>query len=242
MHSVRRALRELDIGPELQPGQLDFTGAPMGVVVAGSIAALDSSVSEQHGHDVLQSLLLAQLAANAKANRYSDTLNWYRAYQSTLESVGWIVSASTGFTRFIPQVSRYTISTVITDLFRPKATPEELSLVNSTLAAFIRDPTAPGQFIWECPSHSGGIGNFQFALAAEEEDDNIVTLQLGRFTFEVPVHVTRLAFEEFGTDAKFSTSYVAMTLNEQVFSSIRNAITAKLASRFDGSVAEIELR
>jgi hypothetical protein len=237
--SPRGVLRELDIGPDPQSGEVELTGTPIGAVVAGSIVALDGSVSQQHGQDVLQSLLLAQLAANPKASRHKDPLTWYKTYQSTLEETGWVASASTSFTRYLSPVSRYRISSVITDLFRGKTTPEELSLVSRTLSAFMRDQAAPAQFVWECPSHSGGIGNFQFGLATEE--DNIVTLQLGRFAFEAPAHVTRLAFEEFGKDTKFLSSYVAMTLNEELFARLRNAIAEKLESRFSGSVAQVEL-
>ena len=50
---------------------------------------VDGSVSQQHAQDVLQSLLLAQLAATAKVDRHKDPLNWYKTYQSTLEQIGW---------------------------------------------------------------------------------------------------------------------------------------------------------
>jgi len=219
---------------------MKLTGTPTGAVVAGSVIAIDNSVTEQHARDVMQSMLLAQLAATAKADRHKDSMNWYRTYQSTLESIAWVTFASTGFNRYLPDASHYTISAVIVDLLRRKTTPEELSLITGTLNAFTRDPVAAAQFIWECPSHSGGIGNFQFGLATEEED-NALTLQLGRFTFQAPTHVTRLAFEEFGNDTKFLSSYVAMTLNEEVFARLRSAIAEKLKGRFDASVAQIEL-
>ena len=240
MPSPRQALRELDIGPEEPFGQVEFTGgAPTGAAVAGSLIALDGSLTEQHVQDVLQSMLLAQLAANVKADRHKDPLNWYKSYQSTFEQIGWVVSASTNFTRYLPQTSRYTVATVITDLFRRKTLPEELSLVTRTLAGFRRDEAAPAQVVWECPSHAGGIGNFQFGLATEEEDT--VTLRLGRFTFEAPAQVTRLALEEFGSDTKFLNSFVAMTLNEEVFAQLRGSIAQKLESRLGGSVAMVEL-
>jgi hypothetical protein len=48
----------------LQASELTEASA---AVVAGSIVAFAPGVDEQHRQDVLQSLLLAQLAANAKA-------------------------------------------------------------------------------------------------------------------------------------------------------------------------------
>lgn len=240
MLSLRQALREIDIGPEQQLGEVELTGHATGAAVAGSLIAIDGSVTEQHVRDVLQSVLLAQLAASAKADRHKDPANWYKVHQSTLEQIAWVVSASTSFVRYLPQTSRYTMSTVVTDLYRPKTTQEELSLISRTLSAFVRDQGAPAQFVWECPSHSGGIGNFQFGLVTEG-DDNTVTLKLGRFSFKTPTHVTRLAFEEFDKDAKFLSSYAAMTMNEEVFAQLRSAIAKKLENRFSGSVAQITL-
>lgn len=237
--SLREYIRTLDIGPGYQSEPLQFTSGASGAVVAGSIVALDGTVAEQHQRDVLQCMLLAQLAANAQADRHKDPVNWYRAYQQTLESIGWVVQTSTTLSRYLPPGTRFTIANVITDLFRHKVGPEELSLVTETLNAFKRDPGGPGQFVFECPSHAGGIGNFQFGLATEE--DNTVSLQLGRFAFTVATHVTRLAFEEFPTEAKFQVGFTALTLNEQVYGGLRAAVAAKVAGRFTGSVAQLEL-
>lgn len=240
MLSPRDALRDIDIGPDPQLAPVALaTGISSGAVVAGSVVALDGSISQQHGQDVMQSMLLAQLAANAKASRFREFANWYKAYQSTLESIGWVVSGSTSFSRYISPVSRFTIAPVIRENFRLRTTPEELRLINRTIAAFVDDPGAPGQFIWECPSHSGGLGNFQIGLATEE--DEALTLQLGRFILETPEHVVRLAFQEFGREAKFMTSHVSMTLNEDFFSRIRREIENKLKGRYEVSVSQLDL-
>jgi hypothetical protein len=238
MLTPRGALRDLDIGPDPRLTQVDLTDTPTGAVVAGSIVALDGSVSPQHGRDVMQSLLLAQLAANAKANRFRESLNWYKTYQSTLESIGWVVSGSTSFKQFNSPVSQFTIGSVINDCFRFNVTSEELNLVNRTFRAFVRDPTSPAQFVWECPSHSGGLGNFQFGISAETD---VVMLQIGRFVLDTPQRVVRFALEEFGHNARFTTSFASMTLNEGFFAQLRTEIEKKLDGRFDASVAPIEL-
>jgi hypothetical protein len=236
--SLRETVRSLDIGS--YPSELlQLTGKATGAVVAGSVVTLDDTLSEQHQRDVLESLLLAQLAASAKSDRHKDPTNWYKVYQQTLETMGWVIQTSTTMSRYLPQGTRFTISKVITDLFQRKVAEEDLSLVTKTLNAFKRDPGGLAQFVFECPSHSGGIGNFQFGLATEEE--SAVNLQLGYFAFSSTTHVTRLAFEEFPTDAKFQVGFVALTLNEQVYQGIRSAVSAKVASRFAGSTAQLEL-
>jgi hypothetical protein len=236
----REAVRALVIGPEVESQPLEFTGTATGAVVSGSIVALDGSVSEQHQMDVLQCMLLATLAASAKADRHKDPLNWYKIYEQTLASIGWVVQTSTTMSRYLPPGIRFSIFNVISDLFRPKIAPEEFSIITETLNSFKRDSSGASQFMFECPSHSGGIGNFQFGMATEEGGN--VSLQLGRFTFTTAAQVTRLAAEEFPMDATFKNGFTALTLDEQVYRSVRTAVASKVASRFSGSVAQLELR
>lgn len=235
---LRETVRSLDVG-SYPSGSLQLTDSASGAVVAGSLVALDDTLSEQHQRDVLESLLLSQLAANAKFDRHKDPMNWYKVYQQTLETIGWVIQTSTTMLRYLPPGTRFTISKVITDLFQRKVAEEELSLVTRTLNAFKRDPGGSAQFVFECPSHSGGIGNFQFGLATEE--NGAASLQLGYFSFSTTTHITRLAFEEFPTDAKFQVGFVALTLNEQVYQGVRSVVSAKVASRFAGSTAQLEL-
>jgi hypothetical protein len=236
--SLRDSIRALDIGRGVEEARLQLAGAPAGVVVAGSIVAL-GAVSEQHQRDVLECMLLAQLVANGKADRHRDPKGWYGAYQELLESLGWVVQASTSLSRFFAPGTKFKMATVVTDLFQHKVAEEELSLVTATLGAFQRDATGPAQFVFECPSHAGGIGNFQVGLATEEQ--GALTLQLGRFAFSTSAHITRLAFDEFPVDSKFLVGFTAASLNEEVYGSIRSAVGAKVASRFNGSVAQLDL-
>ena len=235
----REFIQTLDVGPVPASGLLQLTETAVGAVVAGSIVAINQGVTEQHQRDVLQSLLLAQLAANANSDRHKDPVNWYQAYQRTLEQVGWVVEASTTMTRYLPPGTRFTVPMVINDLFKKRVLPEELSLITKTLNSFNREAGGPAQFVFECPSHAGGIGNFQFGLAAEE--DGVVSLQLGRFSFTTTAHVTRLTLEEFPLDAEFRAGFTAMSLNEQMYAVVRDAIAKKLEGRFVGSVALLEL-
>ena len=46
-------------------------------------------VTGQQKEDLLNSTLLAQLAANGRFDREKDTLNWYETYRTVLRGVGW---------------------------------------------------------------------------------------------------------------------------------------------------------
>ena len=58
-------------------------------VVAASVVSFADGVTGQQKEDLLNSTLLAQLAANRRHDRERDTLNWYDAYRRVLRGVGW---------------------------------------------------------------------------------------------------------------------------------------------------------
>ncbi|MEU5539826.1 hypothetical protein [Streptomyces sp. NPDC020362] len=232
-------LHDLDVGPE--PARFKDHGAgEVAAAVAAALVSVTSGVSAQHAQDVFHSLLLAQLAATAQADRFVDPAAWYRHHQSALEQIGWVASQSTAFTEYAPSTVPYTITTVVTDLMEPVVTADEAVLVRRTLRSFT-DSSEPAQFVWECPSHAGGRGNFQFALASEKSGESGLTLRMGRFSFTTRRYVTRLGKELFESDTRFQESLVTLFLNERVHARLREAITVKLGNRAEGMVAGISL-
>jgi hypothetical protein len=62
---------------------------PSAYVAAASVVSFADGVTGQQKEDLLNSTLLAQLAANHRFDREKDTLNWYEAYRTVLRGVGW---------------------------------------------------------------------------------------------------------------------------------------------------------
>jgi hypothetical protein len=94
-----------------------------------------------------------------------------------------------------------TVATVVDDAFRPKIIAEQLPFVTAAIAAFRSDQNSGAELVFECPSHSGRIGNFQVALAGEE--DGAVAMRLAQISFNAPQHVVRLVQEEFTNTSQF---------------------------------------
>lgn len=236
-------IRALDLGPDLpaRVAALEDSateGEASAAVVAGSVVAFAPGVSAQHQRDVLQSLLLAQLAANVKADRHKDPVGWFKAYAAVLEQTAWVVEASTTATRFLPQTSTFSVGSVVNFGFR-SLTPEELANVTAAVNALRSDVGGSSQVVFECPSHSGGIGNFQAIFASEE--DGVVGMRILQVSFNAPQHVTRLILENFTSTAKFQLAFLAVAQNEEIYAKVRAGIAAKVESRFQGSVALLEL-
>ncbi len=240
---TRSSIRELDLGPELPTGigeeVSDLENKASGAVVRGSLVAFAPGVSELHQRDVLQSLLFAQLAANTKAQRHTEPLAWFRAYSRVMQRTAWVVEASSRVTRYHPQVLRFSVATVVNDVFRPKLLPEELAYVMATVNAFRSDLGGASQIVFECASHSGGIGNFQVAFAVEE--DGVLSLHIVQVSFNAPQHVTRLMLEEFTSTAEFRVAFHALIQNEGIYASVRSIIADKVKAHLPGSVALLQL-
>jgi len=216
-----------------------FENAASGAVIAGSLVAFAPEVSEQHRRDIQESLLLAQLAANAKAERHQDPAAWFRVYSSVFEQAAWVVEGSSSATRYLPQTSSFSAGTVVIDTFRRRLTPEELQYVTATVNALRADMGGTSQLVFECPSHSGGIGNFQAALATEENGE--VNLRIVQVSFNAPQHVTRLLLEQFTSTAKFQVAFLGLTQNEEIYARLRSSIASKVESRFEGAVVPLTL-
>lgn len=58
-------------------------------VAAASVVAFADGVFAQQREDLLNSTLMAQLAANRKYDREKEAVNWYRYYRSILQNLGW---------------------------------------------------------------------------------------------------------------------------------------------------------
>lgn len=57
----------------------------------GSLVSFVSSLTGEQKQDVLDSSLLAQLAANKKYDRESDTDKWYKEYTNVMQMLGWVM-------------------------------------------------------------------------------------------------------------------------------------------------------
>lgn len=228
---------EIDIGPRPEAVPVVLEEAAGGAVAAGSVIVFADGVPESSTHDVLRSLLLAQLAANARANRFREALKWYKRYDDTLENIGWVVSSANSFTSYHSPTATFTVIDVVNDALARRLTSDEVSLCETTLQRFAGDPQGTAQHVWECPSHSGGIGNFQAAFVTAA--DETVSMDLVKVHFDGPSHTTQLAVERFASSTRFSTSYTRMTLNQQTFDRLRPAIKTKLEGRYEALVVPI---
>jgi hypothetical protein len=70
--------------PNTAPHPVRFDTTDSGYVDAGSLISFVAGVSAENRADILNSTLLAQLAANKQYNREQQTQEWYGMYREVL--------------------------------------------------------------------------------------------------------------------------------------------------------------
>ena len=211
-----------------------------GYVDLGSLVSFVAGVSEQSQADVLNSTLLAQLAANKAHDRENDTENWYKFYRNVLENVGWVLQEFT-FDKFTTSAGDFTVDRVVLDILAAIATGDELASVLATINALKSLSDGDDRLVlYESSSHSASKGNFQIAPASESS--NVVVLKIAAFYFSTSQSVDRVLFFRFSSaSANIYKGSQVINLNRDVYSQVRSDIVAKLGSRAKAFVKNLDI-
>jgi hypothetical protein len=215
-------------------------GDKAGYVDAGSLISFVAGIPLQHKQDVLNSTLLAQLAANAKYNREKETKEWYAWYREVLENVGWVIGKFT-FTDYESSGVEFTADKVILKILEAIATGNDLAVVAATMEALnsLGDED-PAVKIFETSSHTANEGAFQIGAAAES--DGVVVLKVGAFFFTTTQTVTRILWFRFesGTTS-FAKGDEVINLDDQIYAQVRELVIEKLGDRAITFVKQLKI-
>jgi hypothetical protein len=208
-----------------------------------SLVSFASSVSEQNRNDVLQSTLLAQLAANHQVQGESDeskVLKWYTYFLDTLSKTGWIISGS-DIQNYEAKDSSYEVDNIIIDILMAAFGSTYITIIKKTLEA-IKTMGDDDRKIQAFKKNVNEIskGGFQIALANEE--GGIVSIKIGTFFLTSSHEMEKVFFFKTEKD-KTSLQYISKTatLSSKAYSAIRELIDKKLEDHLQTSVAEIKI-
>lgn len=219
---------------------LETSGKKAGYVDAGSLVSFVAGLSGQNQADVLNSTLLAQLAANKKFDREADTKNWYQYYRTVLENVGWVLQEF-DFTEVTASGDTFTADKVILDVLGAIATGAEAAVVTETMNALKALSDDDGRMVlFSHNAHSLHKGSFQVAVATLS--GGVVVMRIGAVYFSSTQSVTRVLW--FGFSKSNSSMYKGgqtIDLNEDVYSRVREQIIQKLGDRAQTFVANLDI-
>jgi hypothetical protein len=200
-------------------------------------------VTNQQKEDLLNSQLLAQLAANKKFDRFTDSENWYKNYVSVLENIAWVLGAF-DFKKYQSQSSTFTISevTITTLLSIITKTSPILKFAEGVIVSIGDEKNKEALLKFSQNSMSSESGNFQ-ALASYI-DPELKTLCAAfsgsHFKVEKSQHVGPCSSYESSKITMFASAQI-LTLDEVIYAKIRKEIIDKLGDRVKQYVSEIEI-
>jgi hypothetical protein len=202
-----------------------------GAVDGNIIASFVDGVTGQQKIDVLNSCLLAQLAANARYRRDTMPVEWTNYYGTVLMNLAWVVP-SFRFATLHTTAQRFTIDQVILKLVKNFLSADEISVLTDTMEAMKALETEDRRFrIFEKNAKGQSTGNFQCDSVGTSADGTL-SLKLGAYAFDTNTTVTNVLWFSFsGNSTTLKTSKSTFVLNEQVYSRIREPIVDKLGDR-----------
>src|SRR5687767_979844 len=134
-----------------------------------SIVSFVSTVNGQNRKDILNSTLLAQLAANKKSPIETDLTGWYNRYIEVLRNLGWVVE-NAEINNYNVKENVFEVENVIIDILSATFGANYIALVKKTLESLKKMSEAnDGRIkVFEKNTQSISKGCFQIALANEQ--------------------------------------------------------------------------
>jgi hypothetical protein len=209
-------------------------------VVDGSTVSFVSGVPALQKADVLNSTLLAQLAANKKYDRENETIEWYHFYTKILENLGWVLQGLQ-FAKYVSGTGTFTMDKAVLDILKVVATGNQAAAIAATLTALGDADNGKALTIFDSGGSTAEAGAFQISCATADKDGN-VAMALGAFYFKATEHHTRFLFWEWkSTSVNMYSSAQSVTLNEPYYATVRAEVIAKLGTNAKKFIAGIEL-
>ena len=215
-------------------------GEPQSFLADKSLVSFISEVSGQNRSDVLNSTLLAQMAANKKFPLESDMLQWYDAFIRVLSNIGWTVEGA-GISTFESSKDVFEIEQAIIDILTTAFGGSFMPVVLKTLESIKNLGNSDHKIVaFEKNTHTMSKGCFQIALATEKNDS--VSMQLGTFLLTSQNKIKKILFVKTKKD-KTTLQYTSRrgTLNTEAYAMVRDAVRQKLGANISAYVAEIEI-
>jgi hypothetical protein len=215
-------------------------GVEQSFMNAKSIVSFVSEINGQRRDDVLNSVLLAQLAANKLFPGDDQSLEWYKEFVKVLNNIGWDIQGAE-FTHFESKDNLFEVESVIIDILMTAFGGTFVDIITKTLTAIKGLADTNGKItVFEKNTHSLSKGAFQIGLAKEEND--VVSLQIGTFLITSTNEIKRILFFK-STKDKTSLDYCSRTgtLNEVIYEKIRDSVVQKLGGKVTEFIAEVEI-
>ena len=210
-----------------------------GFVDTGSVVCFNSNVQLQQ-RDVLESTLLAQLAANKKYDRFTDSTEWYKFYDKVIADIGRRVQSSELFSEYLAFPDVCKICDAVVEIFNNAELEQHYMMVLKRTFDRLGE-SQEGLTLFNSNSSSLKDGNFQI-LACTFNKKHQISAFLLRSHFKSNKIVRNYFFENMKkNDVHLFKSAQAITLDEDVYAQVREDVKKKLGKRTKDYVINLHI-
>jgi hypothetical protein len=230
-NSYRMATRGVPTEPE-------STGEDKAYLDNKSIVSFVGGVSPENRQDILDSTLLAQLAAGHLYPDPQDLKKWYEKYTEVLRNIGWSIQANE-FSEVESSGSLFEMKNVILGIVSAAFGGNYVAIITKVLDALKGLSDSDSKIVaFEKNTHHAGKGTFQLALVEEVSD--AVALHMAGFIISTTSLVKRILFFSSKKEtATVSSNSMACTLNKETYATVRSTVKQKLGDKAQQYIAEI---
>lgn len=206
-------------------------GKSQALVVGSDLVAFTEGVTAGQRQDIVNSALLAQLAANKAVSDQTDVIAWHNQYFRVLGNIGWAIQER-NFETFSTASEGFEAHKAILDIAATLIGPNvaTIALIKSALDALRNlGSESPWITLFNRESKHSNTARFQVTLAEEMQNGQFL-VSLMAFTISAQSELTQILFFKFRTgEATLKHMSGRIAINETVLAGVREDIERKLA-------------
>lgn len=203
-----------------------------------------AGLTTQQKSDVLNSTLLAQLAANKAyptdaAGKY-DVSGWYSKFSEVLLNLGWI-SQNTFFKHYQMSGKSFTVDKALLEILTGLLEQNSLLLAKAAISALNNLPSTDNKFtLFNFNTCSDQMGNLSLGVCTES--GGTVDYSFAAMYLETSKKIKQILFVDFSTsEFKLYTGTNTITLNSEVYAIVREEVVKKLNNMAAAYISALQI-
>lgn len=208
-------------------------------VCAGSLVSIVAGICDDHKQDVLDSTLFAQFAASGQYDRDTQMSQWYTAYVTTLNVLGWNTKGFPlqQYVQLPPSFQLYSQVLALTAKVWSANAQSALTSVIKTLRGY-HGSDRRIQVLGQSSVTASG-GNFQLGTVVESQDDR-VTMQTMAIFFDSQGISGDFLFQSYtAASTTLFAGAQTMVLDDGVYGKMRSMVKSRLNDRIEEFILSI---
>jgi hypothetical protein len=209
-------------------------------VNAGSLTSFVQGLGTQDKEDVMNSTLLAQLAANKAFDRFQRPLDWAKFYSNVLQNTGWNMPTF-AFDDYTSGGTTVNMDKAVLGILGAIATGNEIAVVAATMEALKSQSAGSKPInIWNANASGGNAGNFQILPCASVSGTVVMIMVAMQFAARTS-HGGFLWWTWSSTDINIKRAAYRIELNANLYQDLRAKVKTKLGDRAASFIDDLSI-